>query len=425
MSLTFFWIAAGVMALGVAGLLLGALLRPRGGAEPAAAYDLRVYRDQLKEIGKDAARGLIGSADAERARTEIARRVLEADRALKAGIDTRATPRAARIGAGVLVVAVVLGGSALLYHEIGVPGYGDLPLAQRIANAEILRATRPDQAEAEADFAASGHGRPHMAEAPNEHHAALMEQLREAMVQNPNDLHGQELLARNEALLGNYTAAYAAQHMVIALKGPVASGEDYAYLADLMILATGGYVSPEAESALAEALRRDPENGIARYYSGLMFSQIGRPDQAFAFWRQLLATSPPNAPWVPPIRAQIRDIALLAGEHRYELPPLAAPMAMPPIAPGGPSVEDMEAAADMSPEARDEMVRGMVVQLNARLADEGGTAEDWARLIRAYGVLGDAEAVRMISEEAMQVFSGREADLDLIRAAAGDAGFVQ
>ncbi|MEY3307650.1 MAG: c-type cytochrome biosis protein CcmI, partial [Pseudomonadota bacterium] len=80
-----FWIAAAGIGLAVTALLLLALLRGRAGDEPAAAYDLRVYRDQLREVDRDLARGVIAPADAERLRTEVARRVLEADRALGDG----------------------------------------------------------------------------------------------------------------------------------------------------------------------------------------------------------------------------------------------------------------------------------------------------------------------------------------------------
>ena len=60
----------------------------------------------------------------------------------------------------------------------------------------------------------------------------------------------------------------AAQRTVIALKGEAATGEDHAALAEVMILAAGGYVSPEAEAELTAALQRDPLNGTATYYAG-------------------------------------------------------------------------------------------------------------------------------------------------------------
>jgi cytochrome c-type biogenesis protein CcmH len=88
----------------------------------------------------------------------------------------------------------------------------------------------------------------------------------------------------------------------------------------------------------------------------------------------------------------------------------------------GPSAEDVEAAQDMTPEQRQEMIRGMVAQLNDRLAAEGGPAEDWARLIAAYGVLGDTGRALDIWTEARGVFADRPDDLRIIRGAAEDAG---
>ena len=79
-----FWIVTIALALAVAGLLVMALLRRQTGAEPPAAYDLRVYRDQLREVDRDLARGVIDAADAERVRAEVSRRILAADAQLQA-----------------------------------------------------------------------------------------------------------------------------------------------------------------------------------------------------------------------------------------------------------------------------------------------------------------------------------------------------
>lgn len=409
--MNWFWVAVAVMLAAVAGVILRAMLRGRGEGVPAAAYDLQVYRDQLREIDRDLARGLIAPADAERTRTEISRRMLDADRALQAA--TKGGTGAGGPGVWVLALALLLAlaaGSVLVYRDLGAPGYPDLPLAERIAAAETARATRPRQAEAEADM------RPDLPAAPaaaDPRYLDLVAQLRAKVAEHPTDLQGQELLARNEAALGNYAAAHAAQAQVIGLKGDLATAADFAQLAELMVAAAGGYVSPEAETALTEALRRDPKNGMARYYSGLMFAQVGRPDHAFRLWRALLEDSGPDDPWEAPLRAQILDLAMRAGVQ-YELP-----------APRGPSSADMEAAAGMDPEARAQMIRGMVDSLNSRLATDGGTAEDWARLIRAYGVLGETEAARAIWAEAAGVFAGREADMAQIRAAAEAAGVAE
>ena len=79
-----FWIVTGLSALLSVAVLVVALLRGRAGQQPAAAYDLQVYRDQLKEVDRDLTRKVIEEADAERLRNEISRRILAADAAMKA-----------------------------------------------------------------------------------------------------------------------------------------------------------------------------------------------------------------------------------------------------------------------------------------------------------------------------------------------------
>jgi len=59
----------------------------------------------------------------------------------------------------------------------------------------------------------------------------------------------------------------------------------------------------------------------------------------------------------------------------------------------GPSQEDMAAAAEMSPEERTDMIRGMVARLAARLEEEPEDLDGWRRLANSYRVLGeDAKA---------------------------------
>ena len=410
-----FWIAAAGIGLAVTALLLLALLRGRAGDGPPAAYDLQVYRDQLREVDRDLARGVIAPADAGRLRTEVARRVLEADRAL--GDDARtgddAAPRRITLAMAGVVAAVMLGG-VWTYARLGAPGYPDLPIAGRLAASEEVYRTRPSQAGAEAAAAAR-------APAPgpvDPAFSALMDQLRRALKDRPEDLEGHRLLARNESGLGNYAAAAAAQRRVIAILGDAVSADDHAMLAEMMILGAGGYVSPEAEAEITRALQRDPLNGTATYYAGLMFAQVGRPDRTFSLWAPLLDRSLPDDPWVTPLRAQLMQVASEAGEDNYALPDAAD------TAPG-PDADAVAAAAEMTPEQRQEMVRGMVARLSDRLATQGGSAGEWARLITSYGVLGETDRARAIWAEAQQLFGDRAADIEVLRAAAAQAGVAE
>jgi len=102
--------------------------------------------------------------------------------------------------------------------------------------------------------------------------------------------------------------------------------------------------------------------------------------------------------------------------------------AVPDIGSGtgrGPTSEDIENAAEMSPSERMEMIGSMVVGLSERLATEGGPARDWARLISSLGVLGDWERAAAIHANAVEVFAGDQNAIELINAAGRKAGVVE
>ena len=402
------WIIPAAMSLAVAAVIGLSVLRARdtGSDGDDAEQDLGIYRKQLEEVDRDRARGVIPEEEADRLRAEIARRLIAADSRSDAAGETKEPSRVRPVlvaGLVVLLVAVPLA----LYVYLGAPGYPDLGLQSRIAAANERMENRPDQTEAEASLPA---GTLPPAETPTEEFEVLITRLRDAVAARPDDLQGQQLLARNEAALGNFKSAYMAQEQVLSLKGDEATADDYLAYGDMLILAAGGYVSPQAENALRAALARDPNYPPALYYMGLMMRQNGRPDVTFRLWDRLLRAGPEEAPWIPPIRAQIDEIAALAGVE-YDQPRPAESLA-------GPSAEDMANAQDLSAEDRQEMIRGMVSRLSERLATQGGSPAEWARLIRAYGVLGDVTRAQSIAREARQVFAATPEALAEIEAAA-------
>lgn len=412
--MSFYIIATAIAVLAMAPIALRlwrsrALTSTDGGRTDV---EMTVYRDQLAEVDRDVARGVLSNEDANRARLEISRRLLALD-GLQSNGPVKNTPLPVWLGAALIIV--VLGSGAALYNRLGVPNYPDLPLDRRMELAEQARLSRPSQAKAEETAIPA---RP--LQEPTEEHLALLEKLREALASRPDDLQGHLLLARNAAVVGNYRDSYTAQERVIAIKGDEATANDYSDLADMMVLAVGGYVSPEAEQAITKALALDPSNGTAAYYAGLMFAQTGRPDRTFQLWTRLLNESDASDPWVTPIRAQIEDVAAAAGV-RYTLPP----------APGGtmglkgPSAEDIEAASDMNAADRNAFIRTMVDGLSARLANEGGSPQEWAQLISALGVLGDTDRATAIWGEAQVIFGSDPAALATVRAAAESAGVTQ
>ena len=396
-----FWAASAGLFAAVAAILLAALRRNRSLAD-ATTVDLKVYKDQLAEVDRDVARGTLSTEEAQRLRSEVGRRILETDRAAGEAATSRAPP--VLLPAASIVIA--LGGGIAAYAYLGAPGYPDLPLQERIAAADARMETRPPQAEAVAAAP-----KPVAPTDLDPEFLDLMDKLRAAVAERPDDQRGLELLARNEAALGNYAASEAALRQLIAAKGDAATGDDYAALAEIMVSAAGGYVSPETEAELVEALRRDAQNPIARFYSGLLFAQAGRYDRTFDLWQPLLEEGPDDAPWVLRIREEIEDVAYLAGVN-YTLPER------------GPSAGDMAAAADMAPEDRQAMIEGMVAQLSERLATDGGSVEDWNRLIRSLVVLERRDEAQAIYDEAKVRFVSRDAELSFLRLAAVESGLT-
>ncbi len=390
-----FWVTTALLAALAAFWIALPLLRRGGDGVGRSSYDVQIYKDQLKEVERDLSRGVLTEAEANASRTEISRRLLVAADKAEAEAGGSAAPKGATIGL-LLAVTVAFIGGFYLYSRIGAPGFPDLPLAERMAN-------RPSQEMAEQQVAAT------QGELPpaDPEHLALIEQLKDVLKDRPNDLTGYRLLADNLAQLGRYAEARVAQDRVIELLGDSATAEDYASQAEIMVIAAGWYVSPEAEDALTNAVQIDQFNPRARFYVGMALWQRGRPDQTYQLWSGLLAEGH-DAPWVGVIEQELDAVAAEAG-----------------ITTRGPSQADIDAAADMTEDERMDMIRGMVANLSDRLANEGGTPEEWAQLIGALGVLGETEQAAAIWDEAQTVFEGNAEALTAIRTAAEGAGVAE
>jgi cytochrome c-type biogenesis protein CcmH len=391
-----FWAVAALLALAVAAVLIAALGRAPVAGPGGIEADLVVYKDQLAEIDRDLARGTIGQEEAARLRAEVGRRVIEADRARKAAETTEGPGRSGVLVA--VILALVLAGGLAVYWGLGAPGYPDMALKPRLEALDAGIAARPSQ---EAELAKLGKSRD----------AALDTKLAGelATVTDPDVLQ-EEFRVRFEA--GETQAAVRVQERILALKGEDAGSSDHANMALALVVEAEGYVSPEAEAELRKSLQVDMGNELARYLVGEMFLQGGRYDQTFRFWRPLAEGGTPGSPWVASIRERIEQVAELAG-IRYALPAAEG---------AGPSAEDMAAAGDMSPEDRQQMIEGMVAQLSDRLATEGGSVEDWNKLIRSLAVLERVPEAQAAYDKARAVFEGQAAELSFLKQAAVESG---
>ena len=88
-----------------------------------AGSDVAVYRDQLDEIDRDEAAGLVGDAEAEAARVEVSRRLIAAAEVAKAANAAAAPVPAGRARWATTAAAVLLLplGAGLIYLSLGSP----------------------------------------------------------------------------------------------------------------------------------------------------------------------------------------------------------------------------------------------------------------------------------------------------------------
>jgi cytochrome c-type biogenesis protein CcmH len=113
------------------------------------------------------------------------------------------------------------------------------------------------------------------------------------------------------------------------------------------------------------------------------------------------------------------EVAWLAGKNRYELPQKNN------VSLAGPTQEDIEASSEMTSEERQDMIAGMVEGLANRLESEGGTSEEWARLIRALSVLGEIKRAQKVWLESQKIFSSSPNDLKIINNTATEVGISE
>ena len=329
---------------------LGRKADPRGGGS-----DRLVYQDQLLEIERDRAAGLIGGAEAESARVEISRRLLAAADAEKAG------PMPAPAGRLLFRhrAAAVL--SAILLPVVGLGFYLTLGSPEIPSQSAFARVDTPIGAQSITN---------------------LVKQVEGHLASNPNDGAGWEVLAPVYMRLGRFDDAAEAWRKTIAFKGD--SAERESALGEALVATANGVVSDEALTAFQKAVAADPHEPKANYFLGLADEQAGRREAAVAKWRALLDGAPPDAPWVGFVRESLARVG----------------------AEGNPATADSGDAAKGGNEAqRTEMVRGMVQRLADRLHAGGGDVDEWLRLVQAYIVLGDRDKAKDAAADAKRALS--------------------
>jgi cytochrome c-type biogenesis protein CcmH len=384
-----FWVIIALMSAAAVVVVLLPLLRPRRRAIGRDAFNAQVYKDQLAEVDRDEERGLIKADQAEAARAEIGRRLIAATGKAEGGGDAGSAGDVSPIL--IIAIAVLLpAGAVALYLALGQPGIPDFPLAER----------------GDLSARAAGGG------ATPANIAAMIEKLETRLAAKPDDLDGWVLLARSQMSRGNYAAGADAYKKALALKDNPALMTDYA---EALVMVSEA-VSPNALKIFTKVRARDPLNPKARFYIGMAKAEAGNLRAALQEWIDLVAISPPGAPWIQAvmeraIRAvkklglKLKDIRpspaalALAKEARAK----AAAAAASQSAGRGPSRADVEAAAKMTAASRDALIRSMVKRLADRLNKNPNDPAGWEQLAQAYDVLGEPKKAAEAREKVKKI----------------------
>lgn len=249
--------------------------------------------------------------------------------------------------------------------------------------------------------------------------ASMIGGLEKKLAENPADAQGWSLLGLAYYNVGRYADAVKAYSKAVALdsKNPTS----WSALGEAQLLSGPGGVTPEAEASFRKALALDPKDFRARYFMAVKKDASGDHPGAIDDLIGVLRDSPPDAPWLQPVR----DLALrISTEHKIDiagrLPALpVAPRALPPVAGDsvatagipGPNAGDLKAASAMTPSQQDDMARAMVARLAARLEANPQDADGWIRLMRARMVLNEPAGAQAALGKAKAAFKGDAAQL--------------
>ncbi len=348
-----------VLALMTAAAVFAVLWPLARAADVQSGSDLAVYRDQLDEIERDRAAGLIEEAEAQAARVEVSRRLITAaDAAEFAQSSPVASPLWRRRAAAVAAIVLLPTIGVALYLTLGSPQLAGQPLEARLKAADQDRSI-----------------------------ASLVSQVEAHLERNPNDARGYEVLAPVYLRLGRFSDAVNARRRLLALNGE--NAERQSDLGEALTAAANGTVTGDAKIAFERAIQLNPNELKAQFFVGIAAEQDGDRNRAAEIWRGMIEKAPADASWLPMVR---EALARVGGA-----PPVGGAQ--------GPSADQIAAASSMSEKDRGVMIRDMVARLADRLRQDGGDVEGWQRLLRAYTVLGERDKARTAAADAKRALA--------------------
>jgi len=240
-------------------------LQDDGGRKEA---NVAVYRDQIAELDRDLANGIISPEQHQQDRDELERRLLEdvfvADGPKEASQNAQSRGLAFLVALGLPILALSLYLRVGNYNALALSAAPPQPAAVGIQPGD----EQGSQQRIEANIAV----------------------LAKRLEQNPNDVDGWIMLARSYTAQEKYSAASAAFAKATKLKTNDAElWADYAFA---MAMANGRRLQGQPAELINKALKLDPQNPKALELAGSAAFEAKDYKRAIQFWRQLLQKTP-------------------------------------------------------------------------------------------------------------------------------------
>ncbi|WP_311276586.1 c-type cytochrome biogenesis protein CcmI [Methylobacterium sp. WCS2018Hpa-22] len=327
----------------------------------ALSTETAFYEDQLREIERDLTRGLIAPAEADAARTEAARRLLRA---------SRENPEAVSDGMAEPALRQRRAASAFALSTI--------PLVALIAYGLYGSPHMPSQTASDRQAVQSG----------GQDMLKAIGQIEARLASDPSDGRGWSVLAPVYVRLGRFDDAAHAYEAATRLLGE--SPQRLSDWGEALVAGANGTVTPRAKEIFERAASLDAGAAKPRFYLARAAELEGDIPGAVRQLTTLMESAPADAPWLPLVRETLTRL-------NGEAPATAAKPGPSAKAPDSSAAADLQA---MPAANRDAAIRGMVDGLDRRLTEKGGTADEWVRLVRSYGVLGDREKMKAALDRA-------------------------
>lgn len=241
--------------------------------------------------------------------------------------------------------------------------------------------------------------------------SSVISGLEKKLAENPGHAEGWNLLGLAYYNVGRYDDAVKAYG-----KATTINPNDAAYwsaLGEAQLLSGPGGVTPASEASFRKALALDPKDFRARYFIAVRKNESGDHKAAINDLIGVLRDSPAGAPWEQPVRDLITRIST---ENGIDVAGRVPPPSAEPVAPSapvdnvvtggipGPTAADLKAATAMTPAEQNEMAKGMVDRLAARLEANPRDADRWIMLIRSRMQLDDPSGARSAVNGAKAAF---------------------